>query len=432
MELHVKKIQLKFLGLLFLCFIGSVKTEAHPMPNSIIKLFVLENSIKCEAYIPVLELENALGGSKDSLLNNSFLNQYFLKHLQLKSAQGSWIIKIDSLNLINSKNEVVGNYKELKVDFLLIPLNKANLREFTFYYDVVLHQVITHSILVVLVNDWQNGLTEEMDNKEIGTISYDVVKGKILPLEVKLDNGSRWKGFTSMVNMGMLHIKNGTDHLLFLLSLLLPAFLIVKNKKWAEYSGLKKGGYKIFKIVTAFTIGHSITLLVGAFSLIKLPIQLIEIAIALSILVSAVHCIYPIFYKKEIFVAAGFGFIHGLAFSQTLQVLHLERLNLAISVLGFNLGIEVMQLLIICLIIPWFILLSKTSFANLIKNLLALFLSMAAIGWIIQRITNKPNFLSNTIDSIFSSPLWLVIGFGFLSLTLFLIDKKLKTSIQRN
>ncbi|WP_204308386.1 HupE/UreJ family protein, partial [Escherichia coli] len=82
----------------------------------------------------------------------------------------------------------------------------------------------------------KNGISEETKTKELGTIGYDVIHSKILPLHINLDAGSTWMGFMSMINMGIQHIKKGTDHLLFLLTLLLPAFLIVENRKWTSYS----------------------------------------------------------------------------------------------------------------------------------------------------------------------------------------------------
>jgi hypothetical protein len=424
MELHVRTIFLRTWGLLFLLLFNNLKTEAHPMPNSILKLFVLENTIKAEALVPVIELENAISNKKDRLSDIPFLKKYFLSHINIVSNKRNWNVKIDTICFLNSYNEIVGDYKEIKVCFLLTPPKINYLRNFELHYDAVLHQVITHSINVILCQDWKNGLNEEFNTKELGVLNYNIEKDKFLPLKVDLDNGSNLTGFTSMIKMGMLHIKNGTDHLLFLLTLLLPAFLLSENREWTSYIGLKKGLYKIIKIITAFTIGHSITLIIGAFDFFKVPTQLIEILIAISILISAFHCIIPIFYKKESLIAIGFGFIHGLAFSQTLQVLNISNLNLAISVLGFNIGIEVMQLCIILLIVPWFIVLSKTSFFKTIKNILAIFIGIAAIGWIVQRITNTSNFLSSTIDKLFLQSIWLIIGIAILSIILFYMDNK--------
>lgn len=387
----------------------------------------MDRAIKGEAYIPFLELENALVDNKQRLSDKLFLQSYFLKHIRVRSGDKDWDIKIDTLIFSYSKNEIVGNYKELKVSFYLTPKIKDSLRNFTLYYDVVIHQVINHSVIVMLSQDWQNGIHEETKTKELGTIGYDVINSKILPLSINLDAGSKWIGFMSMINMGMQHIKKGTDHLLFLMTLLLPAFLIAENRKWTSYSGIKKGVYKVLLIVSAFTIGHSITLFIAACNLFKLPTQLIEVTIALSIFISAFHCVIPVFYKKEILIALGFGFVHGLAFSQTLQVFQLEKLDLLISILGFNLGIEAMQLIIILMIIPSFILLSPTIFFSVIKNTLAVFVMIIALGWIFQRITNVSNPITELAEIIFEHANWLILIISVLALILYWIDFTIKT-----
>ena len=93
----------------------------------------------------------------------------------------------------------------------------------------------------------------------------------------------------------MRHIAEGTDHLLFLLALLLPAPLIVIGSRWAGFAEVRSSLLQILKIVTAFTIGHSITLMLAASGLVRLPSRPIEVLIAFSILISAIHALRPIF-----------------------------------------------------------------------------------------------------------------------------------------
>lgn len=83
----------------------------------------------------------------------------------------------------------------------------------------------------------------------------------------------------------MRHIAEGTDHLLFLLALLLPAPLLVFRPRWAGFAGVRHSVLQILKVVTAFTIGHSITLALAALGLVRVPSRPIEILIAFSILV---------------------------------------------------------------------------------------------------------------------------------------------------
>ncbi|RZK63066.1 MAG: HupE/UreJ family protein [Hymenobacter sp.] len=113
------------------------------------------------------------------------------------------------------------------------------------------------------------------------------------------------------------------------------------------------------RIVTAFTLGHSRTLLLGALGWVHLPSQPVEVLIAGASLVSAVHAWRPVFPGREGWVAAGFGLVHGLAFASKLAGLHLDAGRLGLSILGFNLGIELMQLFVLALTVPWLLLLSR-------------------------------------------------------------------------
>ena len=130
---------------------------------------------------------------------------------------------------------------------------------------------------------------------------------------------------------------------------------------------------------------------------LRLPTQPIEILIAFSILISAIHAIRPIFSGKEAVVAAGFGLIHGLAFASTLSDLHLESGQIALSILGFNIGIELMQLMIMALIIPSLIVLSKTEWYAVVRMTGANFAAVAAIAWIFERISGKSNLITEGV-----------------------------------
>lgn len=132
-------------------------------------------------------------------------------------------------------------------------------------------------------------------------------------------------GLPSLFRLDMRHIAEGTDHLLFLLVLLLPAPLMVAGSRWAGIAGVRSSVFRILSIVTSFTIGHSITLALAAFGLVRVPSRPIEVLIAVSILLSAIHALRSIFPGKEAGIAAFFGLIHGLAFASTLSELGLER-----------------------------------------------------------------------------------------------------------
>jgi hypothetical protein len=192
-------------------------------------------------------------------------------------------------------------------------------------------------------------------------------------------------GFSSMFRLGLRHIAEGSDHLLFLLTLLLPAPLLVRAGAWAAGAGLRRSLLHIVRVVTAFTLGHSLTLILAGFGLVQAPSRPVEVLIAVSILVSAAHALKPLFPGREAVVAGFFGLIHGLAFAATLGLLGLGRWERITAIAGFNLGIEAMQLMVIAATLPSLLLLSRTAAYGWLRTGGALVAGLAALAWIGQR-----------------------------------------------
>ena len=104
----------------------------------------------------------------------------------------------------------------------------------------------------------------------------------------------RWRAFRDYFKAGVWHILSGIDHLLFLLSLLLPAVLLRKSGRWEPVHAARPALIGILKVVTAFTLAHSITLSLAALDVIRLPSRLTESVIAASIIVAALNNIFPV------------------------------------------------------------------------------------------------------------------------------------------
>jgi hypothetical protein len=214
-------------------------------------------------------------------------------------------------------------------------------------------------------------------------------------------------GLASLFNLGMRHIAEGTDHLLFLLVLLLPAPLTVIGPRWAGFAGVRSGVLRILKIVTAFTLGHSITLALAAFGVVRLPSRPIEVLIAVSILVSAVHALRPVFPGKEAGIAAFFGLIHGLAFATTLGQLGLGRWERVGGVLTFNLGIEAMQMAVVAAVMPSLLLLSRTRAYPFLRIGGALFAGVASMGWIAERLLGLQSSVDVVVNRVAHHAIWI-------------------------
>ena len=191
-------------------------------------------------------------------------------------------------------------------------------------------------------------------------------------------NRSNWQIIKDYIILGIEHIWLGYDHLLFVLCLL-----------WLV-SGIKK----LIQTITAFTLAHSITLAASVLGLITLPSSPVEAVIALSIVFLAVEIIQQqkgikVFTSEYPWlVAMIFGLLHGFGFAGALTEVGLPGSAIPISLLGFNLGVEIGQVIFILVIIG-LIQLSK----QLINNIPELFPKMAVYGigglssfWLIERI----------------------------------------------
>jgi hypothetical protein len=221
-------------------------------------------------------------------------------------------------------------------------------------------------------------------------------------------------GFASLFRLGLRHIGEGTDHLLFLLALLLPAPLIVAGSRWAGCVGVHRSLLRILKVVTAFTIGHSITLALAALGFVHVPSRPIEVLIAVSILVSAIHALRPLFPGKEAGIAAFFGLIHGLAFAATLSELGLGRWERVAGILAFNLGIETMQLIVVAVTLPSLVLMSRTHAYPFLRIGGALFAGFASVGWIAERLLGAHSPVDVVVNSVAHHAVWIA---GVLFLT---------------
>lgn len=378
--------------------------QAHQSPNSLVFLDVSPGKVAMEIQMPLPELALAFGNDIDKnpeTLVQRFgpqLKEYLKAHIHpYVNKSQPWAVVVEALNVSKGKYTESGiAYWELVAQVILTPQPNETTRAFMLDYDVIMHQVVNHIALVTVRSDWETGRIDN-NSTEAGAISRNIKDNIIYPFEINLEKGNWLTGFKSMFVLGMRHIKEGTDHLLFIIVLLLPAMLLVQGKHWGGFGGTRYSIKRLLKIVTAFTIGHSLTLLAGATGLLKLPSQPVEVLIAVSILISAIHAVRPVFPGKEVYVAAGFGLIHGLAFATVLSSLKLTPGALALSIVGFNAGIEAMQLFIILLIVPWLILLSQTAWYAAVRISGAVLAAIAALAWIVERTSGSANFISTLV-----------------------------------
>jgi hydrogenase/urease accessory protein HupE len=180
--------------------------------------------------------------------------------------------------------------------------------------------------------------------------------------------------FGQFIKEGIHHIFIGPDHILFIIALMLAGGSLMQ----------------LLKIVTGFTVAHSITLVLATLNIVQLPSKFVEAVIALSIVFVGVSTLR----RKEgsadrrLLFAFGFGLIHGFGFASVLQELDLPRYALGTSLFAFNIGVELGQACIVLIVAPLLALILKKSAVvhHRVVQLGAIAVSVAGAVWFIQRI----------------------------------------------
>jgi HupE / UreJ protein len=203
---------------------------------------------------------------------------------------------------------------------------------------------------------------------------------------LSLTSPSRLAQFGAYVKHGIWHIWIGYDHILFLLSLLLPAVLLPAARE--QQQGLKAAFFDVLKVVTAFTLAHSITLTLASLSVISLPSRWVESAIAASVVLAALNNLFPLFRGRRPVAAFVFGLIHGFGFASVLLDLGLPQSSLVASLFGFNVGVEIGQLAIVAVFLPLAWLLRKTWFYRQLMTVGSLLIAIIAAIWLLERVAD--------------------------------------------
>ncbi len=196
-----------------------------------------------------------------------------------------------------------------------------------------------------------------------------------------------WQTLGQYIVDGVWHIWIGYDHILFLLALLLPAVLVRHQGQWQGTASLGSAVKEVLKVVTAFTLAHSITLSLAALGVISLPSRLVESVIAASVVLAALNNLRGTIESKRWIMAFAFGLIHGFGFASVLADLGLPQNALVLALVGFNVGVELGQLAIVAVFLPLAFLLRGTGFyrVGVLKGGSAL-VALLAAWWLVQRL----------------------------------------------
>ncbi len=202
-----------------------------------------------------------------------------------------------------------------------------------------------------------------------------------------LSSMGSWQQAWSFFKDGVWHIWTGYDHVLFLLALLLPSVVARRvDGGWDGVARFRPALLQVVKVVTAFTIAHSLTLGLAVMGWARLPSRWVETTIAASVVIAALNNLRPLFRERGWWVAFGFGLVHGFGFASVLQEMDLTRASIATALVTFNAGVEAGQMAIVGVFLPLAFSLRKTwCYQRLTLSGGSSVIALLALVWMVER-----------------------------------------------
>jgi hydrogenase/urease accessory protein HupE len=271
-----------------------------------------------------------------------------------------------------------------KAQYLIIDFTLEGYKDTPNYleveYNVLFDRDPKHRAFLVVENNWETGT---INNESVISLVFEPTRTTQI---LDLSSSTTFNGILGMVRSGMHHIWIGADHILFLIALLLPAVLVRKERSWLPVQSFRPALIYVLKIVSLFTLAHTITLSAATVSGVPLSSRLVESIIAISIAVAALDILYPIFHRRIWWVVFVFGLFHGFGFASVLSDLGIPSEYMGYSLLAFNVGVELGQLAIVCAVFPLLYFMRASWFYNkAVLQLGSVALIAISLYWFIER-----------------------------------------------
>lgn len=327
-----------------------------------------------EWQVRLYDLEQAIGVDSDGdgqlrwqeLQNRAdVVTQYLQYHLQFSRAEKDCTLAIEPHWQIDT------HFNE---SYLVVPVRAQCpiSGEVAIHYSAFFEIDSQHKLLLSMLNEKNS--------------SPRILSDSTRSININENTGSRLATFKEFIMQGAVHIWIGFDHILFLFSLLLSCVLLRKQGRWQANPSVKNIVLHTTWIVTAFTLAHSITLTATALNWIHLPSRWVEVGIAITVALAALNNIFPVVLRLG-WLTFYFGLLHGMGFAGALGELGLPADQQALTVLAFNLGVEIGQMVIVFLVLPILIFLRKHIwYARYSMAGLSAIIVLIAVQWTLQRI----------------------------------------------
>ena len=391
------------LGVTIVGWLAPGAAQAHSGEESYVYLDIYDDGLEGRVEFPVKDLNEVLdldipqdeeGAIAATEANLEAIQAYAAEHLALGMGGEEWELEFEGFRVLPART---GTYSI--VDFVVLEDFDPVPRTFDVTYDGIIEALPQKSALLLIATDFGSGTFANEGNHLLAFTSGGTTK------QVALDDASFFAGFRATIGLGVDHIFIGSDHILFIAALVLPAVLIFgRSREWLPASSFRSSLWRVVKIATSFTVAHTVTLTLGGLGIVELPSAFVESTIALSIALAALHNLRPVAFNKEWIIAFAFGLFHGFGFAGLLADLGLHRSNRVVSLLGFNLGIEIGQVVIILLVFPALFILRRTRFYMPFMQVASVGLIVIAMGWFIDRAFGTDTGVDLIVTRLFVPP----------------------------
>ena len=376
------------LGLALITLLSAGPASAHRGNQSYLYLDVAETDLAGRVELPYTDIREVFGlsleGSEEEIIDELAANlpvliDYIEDHTAVGAAGVNWELDFEN------DPELLGEESTDLPGYAIFPF-VVNLpmtdvpRELDVTFDPFFAEIDNRDAIVLIGNDWQRGVFDQEANE-----LYVFTPGDN-NATIDLGDPSQWLNFTGSIGLGVDHIRTGPDHVFFVLVLLVPSVLVFAGT-WRPAPTFISALWRILKIVSMFTVAHSITFTLAGLGFLPLPpAKLVETVIAVSIAAAAIHNLRPVFLNREWLMAFAFGLFHGLGFASLVDSLDTDRTTQLVSLLGRNVGIEIGQAIVILVAFPALFLLRRTRFYQPLMIFSSLALAVISLIWAIERI----------------------------------------------
>lgn len=384
---------------------------AHAGDEPYAYLDVTETALGGRIDVPVPDLEDAIGlkldtadGDIETLManvaaNRSVIDAYLVEHFAIGVDGASWQVTYEEAEpLFEDVSTALYVLFPFTVD---VPVDEVpRILDVTF--DAFVDELDRRPVALIR-NDWAAGVVDA-DRERIA-----VFDAGSRSQAIDLGDSGWWKNFSASIELGVDHIKTGPDHILFVMVLVLPSVAIFASGAWRPAPTFGSALWRVLKIVTMFTVAHSITFTLAGLDILPLPSpRITESIIALSIAVAALNNVRPLAPNKEWLISFAFGLFHGMGFASLVDGLDVSRSTQLVSLLGRNVGIEIGQAAVVILVFPALFLLRRTRAYNPFLVVSSLVLSVVSLGWMIERLFEADLAIDSWVDPVVDWPRSLV------------------------